>query len=126
MAFLAKAVTGDFGTSLYTKQPVFTVIMERFPATVLMTGTAMIVASIIGILIGVASARRAGSHADAAISAASLLGYSLPGFWVGQLLVLLFAVVLDWFPADRHGGRARDLYRLAPRRRTSPGTWCCR
>src|SRR5579871_706058 len=72
MAFLAKAVTGDFGTSLYTKQPVFTVIMERFPATVLMTGTAMIVASIIGVLIGVASARRAGSPADAAISSASL------------------------------------------------------
>lgn len=99
VAFLTKAVTGDFGTSLYTKQPVFTVIMERFPATVLMTGTAMIVASLIGVLIGVASARRAGSHADAAISAASLLGYSLPGFWVGQLLVLAFAVGLDWFPA---------------------------
>ncbi|HTR86489.1 MAG TPA: ABC transporter permease [Reyranella sp.] len=99
VAFLAKAVTGDFGTSLYTKQPVFTVIMERFPATALMTGTAMIVASFVGILLGVASAKRAGSHADAAISAASLLGYSLPGFWVGQLLVLLFAVGLDWFPA---------------------------
>ena len=99
VTFLAKAVTGDFGTSLYTKQPVFTVILERFPATVLMTGTAMIVASMIGILVGVASAARAGSTADAAISAASLIGYSLPGFWVGQLLVLLFAVWLDWFPA---------------------------
>ncbi len=99
VAFLAKAVTGDFGTSLYTKQPVFSVIMERFPATVLMTGTAMIAASIIGVLVGVASARRAGSRADAAISAASLLGYSMPGFWLGQLLVLLFAVWLDWFPA---------------------------
>jgi len=99
LAFLGKAITGDFGVSLYTKQPVFTVILERFPATVLMTGTAMIVASIIGVLVGVASANRAGSPADAAISAASLLGYSLPGFWVGQLLVLVFAVGLDWFPA---------------------------
>jgi peptide/nickel transport system permease protein len=99
LAFLGKAITGDFGTSLYSKQPVFTVILERFPATVLMTGTAMVVASIVGILVGVASAKRAGTHADAAISAASLLGYSLPGFWVGQLLVLLFAVWLDWFPA---------------------------
>ncbi|MEI6202192.1 MAG: ABC transporter permease [Enhydrobacter sp.] len=98
-AFLGKALTGDFGTSLYTKQPVFTVILERFPATVLMTGTAMIVASIIGILVGVSSAKRAGSHADTLISGASLLGYSMPGFWVGQLLVLLFAVSLDWFPA---------------------------
>jgi peptide/nickel transport system permease protein len=99
LAFLGKAVTGDFGTSLFSKQPVFTVILERFPATVLMTGTAMVVASIIGILVGVASAKRAGSPADTAISAASLLGYSMPGFWVGQLLVLLFAVSLDWFPA---------------------------
>ena len=100
LAFLGKALTGDFGTSLYTKQPVFTVILERFPATVLMTGTAMIVASIIGILVGVSSAKRAGSHADTLISGASLLGYSVPGFWVGQLLVLLFAVSLDWFPAS--------------------------
>ena len=99
LAFLGKALTGDFGTSLYTKQPVFTVILERFPATALMTGTAMIVASIIGILVGVSSAKRAGSHADTLISGASLLGYSMPGFWVGQLLVLLFAVSLDWFPA---------------------------
>jgi peptide/nickel transport system permease protein len=79
---------------------VFSVILERFPATVIMTGTAMIVASVVGILVGVASAKRAGSRADAAISAASLLGYSMPGFWVGQLLVLLFAVWLDWFPAS--------------------------
>jgi peptide/nickel transport system permease protein len=99
LAFLGKALTGDFGTSLYTKQPVFSVILERFPATVLMTGTAMVVASIIGILVGVSSAKRAGSHADTLISSASLLGYSMPGFWVGQLLVLLFAVSLDWFPA---------------------------
>ena len=99
LAFLGKALTGDFGTSLYTKQPVFTVILERFPATVLMTGTAMVVASIVGILVGVASAKRAGSRADTLISGASLLGYSMPGFWVGQLLVLLFAVSLDWFPA---------------------------
>ncbi len=100
LAFLGKALTGDFGTSLYTRQPVFTVILERFPATVLMTGTAMIVASIIGILVGVSSAKRAGSHADTLISSISLLGYSMPGFWVGQLLVLLFAVSLDWFPAS--------------------------
>ena len=100
LAFLAKALTGDFGISLYAQRPVFSVILERFPATVIMTGTAMIVASVVGILVGVASAKRAGSRADAAISAASLLGYSMPGFWVGQLLVLLFAVWLVWFPAS--------------------------
>jgi len=113
LTFLGKAVTGDFGTSLYTKQPVFSVILERFPATVLMTGTAMIVASLIGIMIGVASAKRAGSRLDTLISAASLVGYSVPGFWVGQLLILLFAVSLNWLPvggmeaarASYHGWR---------------------
>src|SRR5882757_9056228 len=110
MAFVAKAAVGDFGTSLYTKQPVFSVILERFPATVLMTGTAMVVASLIGIMVGVASAKRAGSRVDALISAASLVGYSVPGFWVGQLLILLFAVSLNWLPV---GGMeaARASYR---------------
>jgi len=98
LAFLAKAVTGDFGTSLYLHRPVFSVILERFPATVLITGTAMILASLLGIAIGVAAAKRAGSALDALISAGSLLGYSLPGFWVGQLLILLFAVSLNWLP----------------------------
>jgi peptide/nickel transport system permease protein len=96
--FLGKALKGDFGTSLYTGQPVFTVILERFPATLLMTGTAMVVASLIGIVVGVASASRAGSRADALISSASLVGYSLPAFWVGQLLILVFAVSLKWLP----------------------------
>jgi peptide/nickel transport system permease protein len=99
VAFLGKAMTGDFGTSIYSKQPVFAVILERFPATVLLTGTAMVIASLIGILLGAASARRAGSRTDVLISAASLVGYSLPGFWVGQLLILLFAVSLNWLPA---------------------------
>jgi len=98
LAFLGKAVTGDFGTSIYANRPVFEVILERFPATVLITGTAMIVASVLGIVIGVASAKRAGSSADALISSASLVGYSLPGFWLGQLLILLFAVSLNWLP----------------------------
>lgn len=99
VAFLGKAMTGDFGTSIYSKQPVFAVILERFPATALLAGTAMVVASAIGILLGAASATRAGSRTDALISAASLVGYSLPGFWVGQLLILLFAVSLNWLPA---------------------------
>jgi peptide/nickel transport system permease protein len=100
LAFLGKAAHGDFGISIYAGRPVFAVIMERFPATVLLTGTAMVVASILGISIGVASAARAGSRMDALIGALSLVGYSVPGFWVGQLLILLFAVTLGWLPAS--------------------------
>jgi peptide/nickel transport system permease protein len=99
IAFLAKAVTGDFGTSIYAGRPVFAVIWERFPATVLLTGTAMVIASVAGVLLGVAGAKRAGSRVDAALSVASLVGYSVPGFWIGQLLILLFAVTLNWLPA---------------------------
>ena len=99
LAFAAKAMTGDFGKSIYYGRPVFSVIMDRFPATILLTGTAMVIASVVGILLGVAAARRAGSASDTIISTASLVGYSVPGFWIGQLLVLLFAVNLDWLPA---------------------------
>ena len=60
LAFLGKALTGDFGTSIFAARPVFEVILERFPATVLLTGTAMVLASVVGIGLGVASARRAG------------------------------------------------------------------
>jgi peptide/nickel transport system permease protein len=98
-SFLSKAATGDFGTSIYFHKPVFAVILDRFPATVLLTGTAMVIASCLGILLGVAAANHAGTRIDALISAASLVGYSVPGFWIGQLLILLFAVQLDWVPA---------------------------
>jgi peptide/nickel transport system permease protein len=99
IAFLMKATTGDFGTSIYFHKPVFDVILDRFPATVLLTGTAMLIASCLGVLLGVAAARHAGTHVDALISTISLVGYSVPGFWAGQLLILLFAVRLDWVPA---------------------------
>jgi peptide/nickel transport system permease protein len=100
LAYLGKALTGDFGTSIYFRRPVFAVIWERFPATVLLTGSAMVTASCAGILLGVAAARRAGTRMDTTISSLSLIGYSVPGFWIGQLLVLFFAVQLDWLPAS--------------------------
>lgn len=99
LTYLGKATTGDFGTSIYFRRPVFEVIWDRFPATALLTGSAMVIASAAGIGLGVAAAQRAGTRADTAISTAALIGYSLPGFWIGQLLVLFFAVQLDWLPA---------------------------
>jgi peptide/nickel transport system permease protein len=98
--FLRHAATGDFGQSIYAHRPVFAVILERVPATALLAGTAMILASVLGVLLGVAAAKRAGTSGDAAISALSLLGTSVPSFWIGQLLVLLFAVWLGWLPVS--------------------------
>ncbi|WP_164867715.1 ABC transporter permease [Rhodovarius crocodyli] len=100
LAYLTKAATGDFGTSIYLGRPVFSVIWERFPATVVLTIASMVLASILGTALGVLAARHAGNRLDTVISAGSLLGYSIPGFWIGQLLVILFAVELDWLPAS--------------------------
>ena len=99
LTFLAHACTGDFGISIYAQRPVFEVIGERLGATALLAGVSMVAASVLGVWLGVASARRAGSRADTAMSAASLLGTSVPSFWIGQLLILLFAVTLGWLPA---------------------------
>jgi peptide/nickel transport system permease protein len=99
VTFLGHAATGDFGRSIYAGRPVFSVIMERVPATALLAGTAMVAASLAGVLLGVAAARRAGTRQDAAISAISLLGTSVPSFWIGQVLILVFAVWLGWLPA---------------------------
>ena len=99
LAFAAKAVQGDFGQSVYFHRPVFHVILDRLPATLLLTGSALLIAAAAGTLGGVMAARWAGRPADTAISAISLLGYSVPGFWIGQLLILLFAVQLGWLPS---------------------------
>jgi peptide/nickel transport system permease protein len=99
VSYSLKAATGDFGTSLYFHKPVFEVILDRFPATILLTGTAMVIASGLGIVLGVAAASHAGTRLDALIGAISLAGYSVPAFWIGQLLILLFAVRLNWLPA---------------------------
>ena len=100
VTFLAHAAVGDFGRSIYAGRPVFDVILERVPATALLAGTAMVIASVAGVLLGVAGAKRAGTAGDAAISALSLLGTSVPSFWIGQLLILVFAVWLGWFPVS--------------------------
>lgn len=100
VTFLGHAATGDFGRSVFARRPVFDVILERVPATALLAGTAMVLASVAGVLLGVAAAKRAGTGSDAAISTLSLLGTSVPSFWIGQLLILLFAVWLGWLPVS--------------------------
>ncbi|CAN5620049.1 ABC transporter permease [soil metagenome] len=97
--YVLGAMTFSFGTSIHYQRPVIEVILERVPATLLLTGTAMLLASAFGILCGVWAARHKGTGADSLIGAGSMLGYSLPSFWLGQLLILLFAVTLNWLPS---------------------------
>jgi peptide/nickel transport system permease protein len=100
--FLGNALTGDLGVSFFHRRPVFDVIVERLPATIELTLVALLVAVAVAVPLGVAAAVKRDSWLDRALSAVSLFGVSLPGFWFGILLILLFAVNLGWFPA---GGR---------------------
>lgn len=104
--FIKGAVTGDFGMSYYTKTPVINEIFSRFPATIELAIAAIIFASIIGILLGIVSAVKKNSIVDNAGMVLALIGVSMPIFWLGILLIILFAGVLHILPS---GGRIDPL-----------------
>ena len=102
--FLGKAVHGDFGVSLRQQQPTFQLIAERMPATLQLAGAAMAIALVVGLPLGVLAATRRGSIWDNALMLGGLLGQSMPVFWLGLLLIMVFAVGLGWFPVAGAGG----------------------
>lgn len=91
---------GDLGISLRTDQPVLTLIAAKLPVTIELATLAIIIAISVGIPAGIVSAVTRGSAADAAASAVGLFGVSVPNFWLGVLLILIFAVKLRWLPAS--------------------------
>jgi peptide/nickel transport system permease protein len=91
---------GNLGFSFAYRLPVATLVAERLGNTFLLMATAIALAALVGVALGVAAARRPGSLLDAASTGVSLAGYSIPDFWLAQLLVLLFAVALGWLPAQ--------------------------
>lgn len=106
--FIKGAVTGDFGNSYYTNQPVLQEISARFPATIEIAIFAIILASIFGIIIGVIAAVKKNSVVDNASMALSLVGVSVPIFWLGILFIILFVKILGWLPAS---GRINPMLR---------------
>src|SRR5688572_19700172 len=105
-AFLGGITRGDLGTSLRTNQPVVTAITERMPATFELALAAMLVAVAVAIPLGIVAAVRAGTGVDHAATTLALVGISMPNFWLGPLLAILFAVQLGWLPVSGRGTAA--------------------
>jgi len=98
--YITGALTGDLGTSYYTKMPVTKEIFARFPATIELALVAIMLASFFGILIGVISAVKKNSIFDNAGMFIALIGVSMPIFWLGILLIIFFSGTLHWLPSS--------------------------
>ena len=98
--FLTGALTGDLGTSYYTKMPVTKEIFSRFPATIELALLAIMIASVFGVLIGVISAVKKNSIFDNAGMFVALIGVSMPIFWLGILFIIFFSGTLHWLPSS--------------------------
>ncbi len=105
VVFVTKALQGDFGQSLkYQGQSAMGLVMERLPATLELAVFALLISAIIAVPIGVLAAVAKGTGWDAAAKVIALLGQSLPAFWLGIVLMWIFAVWLGWLPASGRGG----------------------
>src|SRR6185369_1045706 len=102
--YVASVVKGDLGRSYITNRPITQDIRERFPKTLQLAGAAMLLATVCGITLGVLRARKPGGFADRFALGIAYLGISFPVYWVGLLLILLFAVTLRWLPPSGYGG----------------------
>jgi peptide/nickel transport system permease protein len=98
--YITSVLKGNLGYSYILQQPVLDLILDRLPATVLLVLTALILYSLIGVFLGVLSSRRPYSLGDNLGTIAALMGYSMPIFWLGQMLLLVFALWLQWLPSQ--------------------------
>lgn len=100
LIWLGNLLQGDLGRSYALNRPVLDEVLERFSATLILAGTALVLCSILGLLAGVVSAVRQYGLADKVITVLVLIGISIPSFWLGLLLILAFAVKIRLFPAS--------------------------
>lgn len=98
LLYLRQLARGDLGFSVINRRPVLDLIVERIPATVLLMSVAFAFSVVVGGLWGVVSAVKARTQIDYWVTIASLFGYSMPTFWLGLILILIFSLQLGWFP----------------------------
>jgi len=101
--FLSKAAHGDLGRSFVFNVPAIQLILQKLPATLELAFAAMVIAIAIGIPLGLAAGLRPNSYIGRTIMAGSILGFSLPSFWVGLVLIMVFSVQLGWLPPNGRG-----------------------
>jgi len=104
LSFMANAARGDFGRSIRTNRPVTEEILARLPYTVQLAASALFVAIVVGIPLGVFAAVKQNTWFDSGTMVAALFGLSMPSFWRGLMAMLLFAYLLGWFPASGMSG----------------------
>ncbi|GAB2901096.1 ABC transporter permease [Paralcaligenes sp. KSB-10] len=101
--FLSKAAHLDFGNSFLTGEPAMRLILDRMPATLELATVAMLLSLLIGVPLGIYAGLKPESVSARSIMTGSVLGFSLPNFWVGLMLIMVFAVMLGWLPAGGRG-----------------------
>ncbi len=104
VTYVREVAVLDFGESLWQRRPVIDIIVERAPATILLTFTAMAFAIAVAVPLGVVAALRPEGIVDRVVVVVSLLGLSIPQFWLGLLFIVLFALTLGWLPTSGSGG----------------------
>lgn len=107
LSYMVGALQGDFGRSLNNNRPVLDEILGRLPATLELTLAAMAIGTVLGFGLGIVSALFHNTWVDTAAMTLALLGVSMPIFWMSLLLIFLFSVQLNWFPAIGQGGIER-------------------
>lgn len=101
--FLGNAARGDFGASFRYREPALPIVLERLPATVVLTAVSIVVAWLIALPTGLISALRQNSPIDLAATTVSVIGRAMPNYWLGIMLILVFSVNLNWLPVSGTG-----------------------
>lgn len=108
--YLKKVITGDLGRSLIYRQDVLSLIFERLPTTITLSFCALFIAVVIGIPVGIIAAMKHNSFVDLLVTIFALIGISIPIFWFGMILIIVFSLQLGWLPAVGLGDPSKGLW----------------